>query len=116
MTLNQDGVVQFEWEMMLERQRDGVARTKAAGNYKRHKRIAPEQRTEVVRLAGLELPKAGIARKLGLGEACAYQILAETKKLSTHETTHVDLSLKRTQDIDRTDGAFYSYVVTTRYF
>ena len=80
------GVAQFEGEMMLERQREGVARAKAAGKYKGRKPIAPEQRAEVVRLAGLGLTKAGIARKLGLGEASVYRILAETKKRSAHET------------------------------
>ncbi len=80
------GVAQFEREMMLERQREGVARAKAAGKYKGRKPIAPEQRAEVVRLAGLGLTKAGIARKLGLGEASVYRILAETRKKSTHET------------------------------
>ena len=80
------GVAQFEREMMLERQREGGARAKAAGKYKGRKPIAPEQRAEVVRLAGLGLTKAGIARKLGLGEASVYRILAETKKRSAHET------------------------------
>ena len=80
------GVAQFEREMMLERQREGVARAKAAGKYKGRKPIAPEQRAEVVRLAGLGLTKAGIARKHGLGEASVYRILAETKKQSTHAT------------------------------
>lgn len=80
------GVAQFEREMMLERQREGVARAKAAGKYKGRKPIAPEQRAEVVRLAGLGLTKAGIAQKLGLGEASVYRILAETRKKSTHET------------------------------
>ena len=80
------GVAQFEREMMLERQREGVAHAKAAGKYKGRKPIAPEQRAEVVRLAGLGLTKAGIAQKLGLGEASVYRILAETRKKSTHET------------------------------
>ena len=77
------GVAQFEREMMLERQREGVARAKAAGKYKGRKPIAPEQRAEVVRLAGLGLTKAAIARKLGLGEASVYRILAQAKKGKT---------------------------------
>ncbi|MEO6060982.1 MAG: recombinase family protein, partial [Thermoflexales bacterium] len=77
------GFAQFEREMMLERQREGVARAKAAGKYKGRKPIAPEQRAEVVRLAGLGLTKAAIARKLGLGEASVYRILAQAKKGKT---------------------------------
>lgn len=72
------GVAQFEREMILERQREGVARAKVAGKYKGRKPIAPELRAEVVHLAGLGLTKAGIARKLGLGEASVYRILAQT--------------------------------------
>lgn len=70
---------QFEREMMLERQREGVPRAKAAGKYKGRKPIAPAQRAEVLQLAGLKLTKASIAQKLGLGEASVYRILAEAK-------------------------------------
>jgi hypothetical protein len=49
--------------MMLERQREGIARAKAAGKYKGRKPIATEQRTEVVRLAEVGLTKASIAQK-----------------------------------------------------
>ena len=73
------GVAQFEREMMLERQREGVARAKAAGKYKGRKPIALEQRTEVLRLAALKLTKASIAQKLSLGEASIYRILADAK-------------------------------------
>ncbi len=73
------GVAQFEREMMLERQREGVARAKVAGKYKGRKPIAPEQRAEVVRLAEMGLTKASIAKKLSLGEASVYRILAKAK-------------------------------------
>ncbi len=73
------GVAQFEREMMLERQREGVARAKAAGKYKGRKPIATEQRVEVVRLAEVGLTKASIAQKLNLGEASVYRILAAAK-------------------------------------
>ena len=73
------GVAQFEREMMLERQREGVARAKAAGKYKGRKPIATEQRAEVVRLAEVGLTKASIAQKLNLGEASVYRILAKAK-------------------------------------
>ena len=73
------GVAQFEREMMLERQREGVARAKAAGKYKGRKPIAPEQRAEVVLLAEMGLTKASIAKKLSLGEASVYWILAQKK-------------------------------------
>ncbi|ACB93632.1 recombinase family protein (plasmid) [Xylella fastidiosa subsp. fastidiosa] len=74
------GVAQFEREMMLERQREGVARAKAAGKYKGRKPISAAQRAEVLSLAALKLTKASIAKKLGLGEASVYRILADAKK------------------------------------
>jgi len=74
------GVAQFEREMMLERQREGVAKAKSAGKYKGRKPIAPERQQEVLRLAAQGTPKASIARQLGLGEATVYRILAATKR------------------------------------
>ena len=40
------GVAQFEREMMLERQREGIAKAKSAGKYKGRKPIAAERRQE----------------------------------------------------------------------
>ncbi|HTD15623.1 MAG TPA: recombinase family protein [Chthoniobacterales bacterium] len=74
------GVAQFEREMMLERQREGVAKAKLAGKYRGRKPIAPERRQEVLRLAAQGAPKTRIARQLGLGEATVYRILAVTKQ------------------------------------
>ena len=74
------GVAQFEREMMLERQREGVAKAKAAGKYKGRKPIAPERRQQVLRLAAHGTRKASIARQLGLGEATVYRILAAAKQ------------------------------------
>jgi DNA invertase Pin-like site-specific DNA recombinase len=74
------GVAQFEREMMLERQREGVAKAKSAGKYKGRKPIAPERRQAVLRLAAQGTPKTSIARQLGLGEATVYRILAATKQ------------------------------------
>ena len=73
-------VAQFEREMMLERQREGVAKAKTAGKYKGRKPIASERRQEVVRLATQGMAKATIARTLNLGEATVYRILAAAQK------------------------------------
>jgi len=74
------GVAQFEREMMLERQREGVAKAKAAGKYKGRTPLAAELRQEVVSLAESGLAKSKIARQLNIGEATVYRILASTKK------------------------------------
>jgi DNA invertase Pin-like site-specific DNA recombinase len=69
------GVAQFEREIMLERQREGVAKAKAQGKYKGRKPISLETQQEVIRLAIQGTSKASIARKLGIGEATVYRIL-----------------------------------------
>lgn len=69
------GIAQFEREMMLERQREGVAKAKAAGKYKGRKPIADSIRQEVVRLAGERMTKTAIADQLNIGEATVYRIL-----------------------------------------
>lgn len=74
------GVAQFEREVMLERQREGIAKAKAAGKYKGRKPVALDGRQEVVRLAAEGLTKATIARQLNLGEATVYRILAAARK------------------------------------
>ncbi|VWC52162.1 resolvase domain-containing protein [Burkholderia lata] len=73
------GVSQFEREMMLERQREGVAKAKAAGRYKGRKLVSPERRDAVLQLAALGTTKTSIARQLELGEATVYRILAAAK-------------------------------------
>lgn len=47
------GVAQFEREMMLERQREGIAKGKAAGRFKGRKPIAQGRQEEVLRLTAL---------------------------------------------------------------
>jgi len=69
-------VAQFEREMMLERQREGITKAKAAGRYKGRKPIAAERRQAVLRLAAEGATRTAIASQLGLGEATVYRILA----------------------------------------
>ncbi len=73
------GIAQFEREMMLERQREGVARAKAEGKYKGRKPIAPDRQADVLRLAEQGITKVGIAKRLGVGEATVYRILSAAK-------------------------------------
>ena len=74
------GIAQFEREMMLERQREGVAKAKAAGKYKGRKPTSDAIRQEVIRLAGEGTTKAVIASQLRIGEATMYRILAGSSK------------------------------------
>jgi len=69
------GVAQFEREIMLERQREGVAKAKAAGKYKGRKPIASDLQQEVIRLVASGKSKVNIAKELGIGEATVYRVL-----------------------------------------
>lgn len=75
-------VAQFEREMMLERQREGVIKAKAAGKYKGRKPIDKERHKKVIELASEGITKANIARQLSIGEATIYRILAAEKVLT----------------------------------
>jgi DNA invertase Pin-like site-specific DNA recombinase len=63
----------------LERQREGVAKAKAAGKYKGRKPLSTELRQEVVNLAVGGMAKTQIALKLNIGQASVYRILAADK-------------------------------------
>ena len=74
------GIAQFEREIMLERQREGVAREKVAGKYKGRKPIASDRRQEVMRLIANSTSKASVTRQTGTGEATVYGILKKAEK------------------------------------
>ena len=73
-------VAQFEREMMLERQREGIAKAKPEGRYKGRKPIAEDLRHNALKLAAEGATRKAIASQLGIGEATVYRILA-TKRL-----------------------------------
>jgi len=73
------GIAQFEREMMLERQLEGIAKAQAAGKYRGRKPIAMERQAEVRRLAATGMAKARIALELKIGEATVYRILARDR-------------------------------------
>jgi DNA invertase Pin-like site-specific DNA recombinase len=66
-------VAQFEREMMLERQREGIARAKAEGKYKGGKRSFSDERLATLRASGMSM--AAIARELGVTRAALYKRL-----------------------------------------
>jgi DNA invertase Pin-like site-specific DNA recombinase len=68
-------VATFEREMMLERQREGIARAKSEGKYKGRKPTARARSAEVVALISDGVRPTDIARQLGIGRASVYRIL-----------------------------------------
>lgn len=72
-------IAQFEREMMLERQREGIAKAKRDGRYKGRKATARAKSADIARLSGEGIRPAEIARRLNIGRASVYRILSSTK-------------------------------------
>jgi DNA invertase Pin-like site-specific DNA recombinase len=73
------GIAQFEREMMLERQLEGIAKAQSAGKYRGRKPIQTDLRAEVLRMVAAGMTKARIAQELKIGEATVYRILAKNR-------------------------------------
>lgn len=71
-------IAQFEREIMLERQREGIAKAKAAGKYKGRAPTAIAKATEIRFLDAQGCTRQAIANKLGIGVASVYRVLKGT--------------------------------------
>lgn len=72
-------VAEFERAIMLERQREGVAKARLAGKYRGRAPTARRQSDEVWRLRADGVGASEIARRPGIGRASVYRLLAEAK-------------------------------------
>ena len=70
-------IAQFEREVMLERQRVGIAKAKSEGKYKGRKPTAQLKASEIVRLRAAGISPSIIARQLGISRASVYRNIAE---------------------------------------
>ena len=59
-------VVEFERELIKERQREGIALARAKGKYQRGPKLTPEQITEARRLVNEGVPKTRAAAQFGV--------------------------------------------------
>lgn len=69
-------VAQLERAMIRERQAEGIAIAKTKGVYARTPKLTPEQIAEARASVALEVPKAVVARNLGVSRATLYNALA----------------------------------------
>jgi len=71
------GIAAWEREIMLERQREGIAKAKAAGKYKGRALTARRHADEVreMRLQGIS--PSVIAKRLGINRASVYRIVRQ---------------------------------------
>ena len=67
---------EFERNLMLERQREGIAKAKAEGKYKGRAPTARSQADQIVSLAEAGLTKAAIAEELGISPRSVFRVLA----------------------------------------
>jgi DNA invertase Pin-like site-specific DNA recombinase len=68
-------VAQFEREMMLERQREGIARAKAEGKYRGGKRSFSDERLAALQASGMSM--SAIARELGVTRQALYKRIGD---------------------------------------
>ncbi|BBA70210.1 recombinase family protein [Geobacter sulfurreducens] len=68
-------IATFEREMMLERQKEGIAAAKERGAYAGRKPTARAKSADVLRLMEQGMGKQAIADTLGIGVASVYRIL-----------------------------------------
>lgn len=69
------GFAQFEREMMLERQREGIAKAKAEGGYKGRKPTARAKAYEVLKMHAEGKTPTEIAKVLGRGRGSVYRAI-----------------------------------------
>lgn len=73
-------IAEFERGLLLERQKEGVARARQEGKYKGRKPTARAKAAEVLRLADEGVQRTEIAERLEIGVASVYRVLADAKK------------------------------------
>lgn len=69
------GFAQFEREMMLERQREGIAKARGEGKYRGRKPTARAKADEARRLHAEGKTVSEVAKALGIGRASVYRAL-----------------------------------------
>ena len=71
------GIATFERDLMLERQREGIAKAKSEGKYKGRAPTARRKAADVVRLKAEGMTGDAIAAELGIGRASVFRILRD---------------------------------------
>nr|WP_295977054.1 recombinase family protein [uncultured Agrobacterium sp.] len=80
-------IAEFERELMLERQREGIAKAKAEGKYKGRAPTARAKADDVVRLKAGGMTADAIAMQLGIGRASVFRILRSANGVNVREYT-----------------------------
>lgn len=71
------GVAEWERQIMLDRQREGIVRAKAEGRYQGRQPTARRKAAEIIARAEAGHTREQIARDLGIGVASVYRVLRD---------------------------------------
>lgn len=74
-------IAEFERELMLERQREGIAKAKAEGKYKGRAPTARQKASEVLKLKQAGKTGDQIAADLGISRASVFRILQSARQV-----------------------------------
>jgi DNA invertase Pin-like site-specific DNA recombinase len=80
-------VAEFERAIMLERQREGIAKAKAEGKYQGRARTAMAKAGEVETMLAAGVTPTDVARKLGIGRSSVYRAI-RLRKIKRQPTTY----------------------------
>ena len=72
-------VAQFERELLLQRQREGIAKAQAEGKYRGRAPTAMRQSSKVIEMRAAGAKPTAIAASLNVSRASVYRILAEVR-------------------------------------
>jgi DNA invertase Pin-like site-specific DNA recombinase len=77
-------MAQFEREVMLERQRIGIAKAKAEGKFRGRKPTARAKSAEVLALKARDIGASEIAKEVGISRKSVYRIIAAARAAAWH--------------------------------
>ncbi len=80
-------VAEFERSMMLERQREGIAKAKAEGKYRGRAKTAMAKAGEVETMLAAGVKPTEVARKLGIGRSSVYRAI-RLRNIKRQPTTY----------------------------
>jgi DNA invertase Pin-like site-specific DNA recombinase len=101
-------IAQFGREVMLERQREGIAKAKAEGKYRGRQ---PTARAVAVRIMEMQqggATKEAIAAKLGIGIASVYRVLRAAKDHASSQHRELVMSAVRGKEATPPKGRLVS--------
>jgi DNA invertase Pin-like site-specific DNA recombinase len=73
-------IAEFERELMLERQREGIAKAKAEGKYQGRQPTARRKSADVLKMRAEGRSANDIVKALGISRASVFRILAENSQ------------------------------------